>query len=190
MPTAKRALGSGVLRSELFLPKKRPLLLRAGTGVKRPALQLPSLTSRQTVRDNLVDFMVELQDRLRRVRVCCGDWERILGPSPTTCIGQTGIFLDPPYSHGAGRDPSLYNCEDLSVAADVREWAIAHGHDPRMRIALCGYAGEHAMPKDWECIEWKANGGYGNQANSRGRSNAFRERIWFSPYCLKPGKRS
>jgi DNA adenine methylase len=42
----------------------------------------------------------------------------------------------------------------------VREWAIANGGNPKLRIALCGYEGEHDMPKSWECVEWKAAGGY------------------------------
>ena len=32
---------------------------------------------------------------------------------------------------------------------------------------------------------WKARGGYGSQSDGRGRENAARERIWFSPGCLK-----
>ena len=55
-----------------------------------------------------------------------------------------------------------------------------------MRIALCGYEGEHGMPSDWECVAWKAGGGYGSQSDGRGRENAARERIWFSKFCLKP----
>lgn len=31
---------------------------------------------------------------------------------------------------------------------------------------------------------WVWGIGYGNQSNGRGRANAGRERIWFSPYCL------
>jgi len=42
------------------------------------------------------------------------------------------------------------------------------------------------MPSDWECVEWKANGGYGNQRKTQDNENAKRERIWFSPHCLKP----
>lgn len=74
----------------------------------------------------------------------------------------------------------------IDVAHEVREWAIANGDNPELRIALCGYDGEHKMPDSWTEIAWKANGGYGNQANQEttGRANAGRERIWFSPYCL------
>jgi hypothetical protein len=71
----------------------------------------------------------------------------------------------------------------------VREWAIANGQNPELRIALCGYeAPDHAMPADWLEIAWKANGGYGNQAKAEttGRLNSHRERIWFSPHCLNP----
>jgi hypothetical protein len=150
----------------------RPMLTSDGVGVHSSG-----------VRENMLCYMRALQDRLRRVRVCCGDWKRVLGPSPTTCVGVTGVLLDPPYSADSERDPSIYSEEDLSVAHDVRAWAIEHGEDPKMRIALCGYEGEHAMPANWECVPWKANGGYGNQTNGRGRKNAGRERIWFSPHC-------
>ena len=73
----------------------------------------------------------------------------------------------------------------LTVANDVREWAIAQGDDSRIRIALCGYEGEHAMPETWECVAWKAQGGYGSQGENRARENSAKERIWFSPHCLQ-----
>jgi hypothetical protein len=44
------------------------------------------------------------------------------------------------------------------------------------------------MPDSWECIAWKARGGYGSQGNGAARENAGRERTWFSPHCLRqPG---
>jgi hypothetical protein len=52
-----------------------------------------------------------------------------------------------------------------------------------MRIALCGYEGEHEMPDSWECFKWKAQGGYGSRAADGKNANAGRERIWFSPSC-------
>ena len=58
-----------------------------------------------------------------------------------------------------------------------------------MKIALCGYAGEgHEVLEGagWEVVAWKAAGGYGSQGDKRGRDNATRERIWFSPACKKP----
>ena len=143
------------------------------------------------LRGGIADYMRALRDRLRYVRVCCGDWSRILGPSVTynlnggnNCL--TGIFLDPPYSEDADRHDGLYAVDDHSIAGRVREWAIANGSNPLLRIALCGYAGEHSMPGDWECLQWKANGGYGSQAANQARENAAKERIWFSPHCVKP----
>jgi hypothetical protein len=137
--------------------------------------------------DDLLEYFRALADRLRRVRVCCGDWTRVLGDSPTIKLGVTGVLLDPPYSAEAGRDPGLYGVEDDSVAHDVREWAIEHGNNPLLRIALCGYESEHAagMPDNWEVYRWKAAGGYGSLGNGSGRENAERETIWFSPHCLK-----
>jgi hypothetical protein len=134
----------------------------------------------------LYEWFYSLADRLRRVRVCCGDWKRILGPAPTTCIGTTGVFLDPPYAVEERSD--VYNEESRDVAHDVREWAIANGDDPELRIALCGYEGEHDMPASWTAVAWKANGGFANQKRegTQGRQNAHRERIWFSPHCLRP----
>lgn len=123
------------------------------------------------------DWMAALSERLRRVRVCCGGWQRILGPSPTTCIGLTAVFLDPPYPSEAGRDMGLYAQESATVAHDAAEWAMANGDDPKLRIAFCGYEGSHAFPDTWTKLVWKADGGYGSQAN------AAKERIWFSPHC-------
>ena len=125
-----------------------------------------------------------LTARLRRVRVCCGDWLRVLGPTPTYHNGLTGMMLDPPYADTADRDDSLYREDSLSVAHDVRAWAIENGDNPLMRIALCGYEGEHDMPASWECVAWKAAGGYGGQSKDHDNPNAKRERIWFSPHCL------
>jgi len=134
--------------------------------------------------DGLRTWMAALANRLRYVRVCCGDWSRVCGPTPTTKLGLTGVFLDPPYSAEADRDGDLYREDSGEIAHAVREWAIARGNDPRMRIALCGYDGEHAMPDGWTSQVWKAHGGYGSQGNGRGRANASREVIWSSPHCV------
>ena len=160
----------------------------AGQGVSR---QLPHLgTAGQGVnrkRGGLLEYMHRLAGRLRNVRVCCGDWSRVCTPTPTFVQGLTAVFCDPPYSAEAGRDNTLYAQEDLTVAHAVREWAIANGENPLMRIALCGYEGEHAMPASWETFEWKAQGGYSGlgDGGTEGKKNAHRERIWFSPNCLR-----
>jgi DNA adenine methylase len=122
-----------------------------------------------------------LSERLRHVRVACGNWTRVMGESVTFRHGMTGVFLNPPYAH---RERSIVYAVDDDVSADVRAWAIVNGKNPLLRIALCGYEGEHPMPSGWTCIEWKAVGGYGSQGQGRGRANARRERVWFSPACL------
>ena len=181
------AAENGVLvKSEGGVVRKRPALGNAGRGVVRqlPHLGNAGLGIGRTGVD-LLSWFVSLSDRLRRVRVCCGDWRRVTGESvlfPNTAV--CGVFLDPPYGSGVGCDPDLYREESGSVAADVRDWCAEHGADKRLRIALCGYAGEHELP-GWDVVPWKARGGYGAQGEGAGRENAGRERIWFSPGCLK-----
>lgn len=130
----------------------------------------------------------QLQQRLRRVRVTCGDWSRVCTPAVTSGMGLCGVFLDPPYSLEAGRDSKIYAVEDLKISHDVREWCLERGSDPLMRIALCGYEGEGHEALEaagWRVHAWRAGGGYGNQnAGGRGKANRLRERIWFSPHCL------
>lgn len=148
--------------------------LNGGQGVNRQGV------TRQ--HGGLYDWFDALAARLRHVRVCSGDWSRVMGPSVTTIHGLTAIFLDPPYADTAGRESHIYTHDCLQVAHDVRDWAVEHGDNPLLRIALCGYEGEHEMPPDWECLEWKATGGYGSAAND----NSRKERIWFSPACVRP----
>ncbi len=160
--------------------RKRVHLGNAGQGVNRKRVHLGNAGW------GIHEWFSSLQKRFRRVRVCCGDWSRVCGPSPTVVNGLTGVFLDPPYSDVANRYKNIYRVDSGSVAYDVCEWAIRHGDDPRMRIAICGYEGEHEMLSSWEQVEWKTRGGYGSQSNGQGRINSHRERIWFSPHCLKP----
>ena len=151
---------------------RRRVHLKAGQGVAR---HLPS--------DGLQEWCRALQQRLRYVRVSCGDWRRVCGYTPTLANGVTGVFLDPPYSSQSGRDPSIYATEDLHVAQDVCAWAIAHGDHPDIRIILCGYEGEHRMPKTWLEIPWSTSGGYANLGSGPGQLNRHRERLWASPAC-------
>ena len=138
-------------------------------------------------RAHLTAYMRQLAARLERVRVCCGDWTRVTGPSVTWKHGMTAVFLDPPYSQSE-RHAQLYSTES-DVAADVRQWCLENGDNPLLRIALCGYSGEgHEVLEahGWHAHAWKANGGYGSQGKGRGRANKHREVIWFSPHCLNP----
>lgn len=171
-------IGSGWCRQrgDGSAPEQIPHLGDAGRG------QIPStnLSGVCGVNVDLIAMFSALSERLRRVRVACGDWARVTGDSVTWRHGLTGVFLDPPYSEGTVE----YAAGGGGVSADVAKWAIANGDNPKMRIVLCGYEGEHQMPKSWDCVPWKAHGGYGSQGDGAGRENAHRERIWFSPHCL------
>lgn len=174
--------GRGVHRPS----QKRPHLGDAGMGVHRPSQQLPHLGN--AGRGEIHDYIAMLAQRFRSVRVCCGDWSRVCGPTPTVKQGLTAVFLDPPYADES-RDNDLYAQDSMTLAHDVREWCKEMGGDKRIRIALCGYEGEHNELEDigWKPWEWKARGGYGSQAD-HDNPNARKERIWFSPHCV-PAKR-
>ena len=157
--------------------------LGAGRGVNRKLIHLGDAGQGvNQKRFHLSDYFNDLADRLRNVRVCCGDWQRVCGPTPTYKLGLTGVFLDPPYADTAERS-EVYVHDDQQVAHAVAEWAIANGENPLMRIALCGYEGEHTMPENWKVYAWKASGGYENRSKDRS-GNCRKERIWFSPACL------
>lgn len=146
----------------------------------------------------LTDWMQRLSDRLCRVRVLYGDWERLVGSDTLLTRGgekTVGVFLDPPYpakrkDGKKSRDGDLYATDkhsDLDKLRDrVLAWCRTHGPNPLIRIAVCGYEGdgyEALEAEGWERVEWEANGGYANQhRKNKGKSdNAKRERIWFSP---------
>ena len=141
--------------------------------------------------DGLVVWMRQLADRLRLVRITCGDFSRVLTPAVTISHGLTGVILDPPYGLTV-RSKRIYDSEDArdmaheeTVAQRAAAWARSVGEDPTYRIALCGYLGEHEMPPSWWCVPWTARGGYGLQAHGKGRENREKERIWFSPGCIR-----
>lgn len=169
--------------------QKGPHLSDDGCGVHRMSLwqQMPHLSGsmgvHRTTNGDMSDYFHRLADRLRRVRVCCGDWTRVLGPSVTSGHGMTAIFLDPPYLH-TERDSDLYASES-NVADDVRAWAIANGDNPFLRMCVCGYqTPDYTFPATWTAIPWKAHGGYANRSDKRGKLNKYREMCWFSPHCL------
>lgn len=153
-----------------------------GQGVKR---QLPHLGNKgQGINrpgQEIAVWMTRLGDRLRRVRVACGSWERVLGDSVTWRLGLTGVFLDPPYT--VGDSGYAVGGEGRALASAVADWARTAGTRKDMRIALCGHDGEHEMP-GWERMPWSAPGGYGNQSGNDADDNRHKEVVWFSPACL------
>jgi hypothetical protein len=152
--------------------RQLPHLGNAGQGINR---QLPHLGN---AGQGILDYFTRLSTRLRRVRVACGNWDRVLGESVTWRHGVTGIVFDPPYDEG-----EMDYAEHSGLSAEVRAWCIANGNHELLRIALCGLEGEHDLP-GWDCVAWKARGGYGWQRATGENVNRKRERIWFSPNCL------
>lgn len=169
--------------------RRLPHLGDSGRGVVR---QLPHLNNpgrgvnRTQQGSNTLVYLQQLAERMRRVRVTCGDWTRIMGPSITWGANEnnptlTGVVLDPPYSM-EGRTEDIYaHDEDVSEAA--RQWAIQNGDNPSLRIVYFGF--DAPMPSGWEAVIWKQDPGYGGQSDGAGRVNRERERAWFSPHCLK-----
>lgn len=160
--------------------RQLPHLGDAGQGINR---KLPHLGD---AGQGIAEYMRQLADRLRGVRVCCGDWSRVVTNGALHYGATVGVFLDPPYL-GSVRTKNLYATEDHDVAAEVRDWAVEHGDDPRLRIVLAGYEGEHEMPATWRKHSYAGRKAYGS-ADGSGVNDANRrkERLWFSPHCLAP----
>ena len=137
-----------------------------------------------------------LAARLRHVRILNGQWTRAVtnGASFTIPVrqgaGPAGYFLDPPYGD-VGREDLYGKHESLTVSADVREWCITAGDDPRRRIVYAGYDTEGAdlLAAGWREQEWFTagflSGGMG-QISKTGTHQQHRERLWFSPHCVTP----
>lgn len=139
----------------------------------------------RTARGHVADWIHTLCERLRYVRVVCGDWSRVCGGSWQPIGGQpVGMFFDPPYSV-ADRARGLYRIDSRETANAVDAWCRERGKSPDYRIVLAGYYEEHEslLSDGWRAERWKANGGYGNQATTENR-NRMREALFFSPHCL------
>ena len=116
--------------------RQRTHLGNAGQGVQRKRTHLGGArgTGEQGImaarNDGIYTWMRALCDRLRYVRVTCGDWTRVLGPSVTWKHGLTGVVLDPPYSHSE-RTKDLY--------------ARRSGHCPGGAGVVSGQRGQSAL---------------------------------------------
>jgi len=170
---------------------QRPHLSGAGKGVhrigQRPHLAGAGKGVQEPYNKSLYAWFRKLSERLRYVRVVCGDWSRVCGGHWQNNCGTVGIFMDPPYSHDCGRDNDIYQVDE-DISAQVGQWCLERGKLPDYRIVLAGYEGEHdyLVENGWSVYGWSTNGGYawtGRDKDSRGRSNRHRERLWFSPHC-------
>jgi site-specific DNA-adenine methylase len=168
-----------------------------------------------TNRTRLYDVFAAISRRFRNVRITCGDAMRVLSDSITWRHGITGVFLDPPYPGDAGSTAGIYTNakSERETFDDAFRYCVENGSNKSLRIALCYYDGtevpiaysiQHRTPSHsadvshelrslgWEIVEWKAGSGYGGQTDKAGKKNEnrHRERIAFSPHCLRSAQGS
>lgn len=198
---------------------KRPHLGNAGRGVNR---QLPHLgTAGQGVnrqlphlgdagragfnnlsirKQGLIEYMTQLATRLSEVRVCNGDWTRVVTSGALSFGATVGVFLDPPYL-GDVRTADLYAVDDHHIAHQVRDWCLANGDNPRLRIVLAGYTDEHdtLMPETWRRHYWSSSSSYQTTASAErakmghqggNLANRHKECLWLSPNCASNQQQS
>lgn len=160
--------------------------LTRGKGVQS---RIPYLDSRRKILEAKTDvyaWMAALQARLRNVKVVCGDWTRVCGGNWQDGNKPVGMFFDPPYAT-QGRCESIYYHDSMAVGKEVEKWVLERGRNPNYRIVVAGYEDEYdSLVKDgWRVYEWKAQGGYGNIGNGKGKENRHRERLFISPHCIQ-----
>lgn len=161
--------------------RQLPHLGDAGKGINR---KLPHLgdAGRGDRRDFIFDWFARLHERLREVRVACGDWSRVVTDSVTVRHGMTGVFLDPPYTKGE----MDYSAGGVGgdLARDVQAWAAANAANPLLRIVVCGHAGEHdaLLAHGYTARKWTARKGYA--LSEEAVANAASETVWCSPACV------
>jgi len=123
--------------------------------------------------------LADVAARMRRVRVACGDWKRVVASSTLTWRhGLTGVFLDPPYK--AGEQQYSAGGTGTDLADRVAEWCVTVQDNPLMRVALCGQSGDYDLP-GWRTVTWKRKG-YAKTEIAKARLSE--DTIWFSPHCL------
>jgi hypothetical protein len=145
---------------------------------------------REAYNTSLYAWFRQLSERLRYVRVVCGDWTRVCGGNWQDKFGTAGIFFDPPYGDVC-RDTNLYHHDSTAIAPAVEAWCLARGDSPRYRIVVAGYDEYPGLiDAGWRTHHWKSGGGYANIASgdadhiTQGKKNCHRETLYFSPHCL------
>ena len=171
--------------------RQLPHLGNAGQGVNRQRPHLGTAGQGVNRQGDIYDYLEALAHKLRDVRVCCGDWSRVVTRGALSYGTTVGIFLDPPYL-GEVRTGDLYSTDDHTIANDVRDWCLTNGDNPRYRIVLAGYSDEHdhLIPNTWRRHYWSAGAAYSTTAAAErqdgNHENRHKEVLWFSPHCLDP----
>jgi hypothetical protein len=179
--TGKKHGGVGMLVPEggRSLWKKRPILDGGARGAlsmdgKPPDTHRPQIADaysrgrgvhgndsaeeRAARRAWLREWCNALADRLRPVRVCCGNWSRVCdSPSVLTRLGLTGVFLDPPYAPNIDRMLAWF--AHLADPKNVPAPGAGNGKGTNRAAGL--YANDRAQDVDrmvaevaaW-CVKW------------------------------------
>jgi len=164
-------------RASTGVNRELPHLGNAGRGIHRA---LPHLGDAGQG-ERLTGYLGELANRLAGVRITCGDWQRVVGPSVVRAgsggDGARAVFLDPPYATSG----DLYAAATDGIAEHVRDWCGSAPED--LRVVLCGYDDEHdeLLRAGWSRTEGKSGRGAGYSTR---RDNGRRERLWLSPACI------
>lgn len=134
------------------------------------------------------EAIANVAHRLSNVILLAGDWEeawtRVMAPSIVKRFDRsTGIFLDPPYTHGTGRDAGLYAKDDPLTArvAEVCLETPGVGPGGHCRIVLAGYRDEYPALAEagWTMETWGAPNGYAQEGNERRADDV----LYVSPSC-------
>lgn len=178
--------GVGVSVQRLNISDKRPYVRDNGYGRGINA-QARAFEGTVGTGERLVEYFEALAQRLAGVVTLNRDWSSAVTPTllqhtPTSPKPPVAIFLDPPYRTTGGRSTQLYQSDSDGdsdrAAQNSYEWAVEHGDV--YRIVYCAHEGDFPLPEGWDCHDIMFPGG-------GKRRYRIKDRIMFSPACLKPG---
>jgi len=178
-------IGSGLTKASGSENCQRPHIGSKGVGVNK--CQIPQISNTGMgviINSDIHAWFDALSGRLRRVRVVCGDFMRILGGNwQGDKWKNVGIFFDPPYGD-TNRDVGIYHHDGTDIAERVEKWCLERTGLQNHKIVLCGYDGEYKalLEAGWKSEKWKANGGYSNASKGKNR-NKYRETLFYTPNC-------
>lgn len=149
-----------------------PHLSSAGQGLqvvseKKPHVQNAGRRAQRPGQDPEA-WLTTLANRLARVRVICGSWDRCLNHHYGA--DDTAVFLDPPYRG--------YEAPYGDMACDLGALATWCRENQHLKVALCGHAGDYDLP-GWHEVAWSRR-----RKTYGGDGTTDLEAIWFSPVCL------
>lgn len=167
-------------------------------GIRRQSLNVPPngvirwlSTNGYAGREKALDYLHALAKRMRYVMVLTADWRVTVNKAVAGAnVAQpVGIFFDPPYGSLSGRFQT-YIKDSFDVAGDVRRFCLERGNEEWLRIALCGFVGEHdqeMLDAGWKPYYWRNTGGLSalhKNSDNKALHKRRDEVIWFSPHCL------